>query len=143
MRRIGLLLVAALAVAAVVATPGVAAKKFHKFNPKSGVSVSYTLNDSTWTCFVMHKTDGKNPGNDTSGGYDLEFCDEIPGSVGYVPGTYSGNPTGAFPPFGSFGWFSDWPALNGEQASSWTVTISDNGDGTVALEAIAYYPIIP
>jgi len=87
------------------------------------------------------QADGQRPGTATSGGYDLEFCDEIPGSVGYVPGTYTGNPTGAFPPFGSFGWFSDWPALNGEQTSNWTspTTASERSHS----RQIAFYPIIP
>src|SRR4051812_42565915 len=109
MRRIGLLLIAGIVVAAVAATPGVAAKKFHMFFPgHKAVEVDYTFNGSTWPCFVTHKETGQYPGNPPPGGYALDLCDETPGAVGSAPVMFSGTPTGAFPPFGSFGWFSDW-----------------------------------
>lgn len=90
---------------------------------------------SIWTCagsHVVNRVSFK----------DSETC-LVTGDVnGYVAGTYSGSPRGFLPgvPFGAnTGWGSDSPLENGAAAISWTITLTDNGDGTWTVDILAYY----
>ena len=129
------------AVAVMLAVPAGAAKKFHK-PPPGSLQINATADGTTFACFVTHTTSKEWPGNATSGGTDGEWCDSAPASA-FVPGKYSGAPLGVFPPATNpVGWFSDWPALNHEQAATWDITVTDNGDGTVDISVLAHYPLV-
>ena len=68
---------------------------------------------------------------------DSERCVISGDTTGYVAGTYSGSPLGFFPPVGiDADWISDY---DGTIASSWTFTVTDNGDGTFTIDIVAYY----
>lgn len=90
---------------------------------------------STWTCAGAHVV------NHVSF-KDSETC-LVTGDVsGYAAGSYSGSPRG--PLAGSvFGanteWGSDSPLENGAAATSWTITLIDNGDGSWTVDILAYY----
>ena len=43
---------------------------------------------------------------------------------------------GNFPPFGCVIFLSDY---NGATATSWTIGVTDNGDGTLTADIVAYY----
>ena len=101
-------------------------------SPNGGATpfkVTY-LGPTTWTCAgarVVNRVSVK----------DSERCVISGYTTGFVPGTYSGDPTGNFPPYGTIlGWFSDY---DGAIATHWTITISDNGDGTFTADIVAYY----
>lgn len=134
--------VAVCAAAAILfAVPADAAKKFHKLFP-GAVQVNVIIDGTTVECFIRHDTSKQWPGNATSGGTDGEWCDSAPATA-FVPGKYSGSPLGVFPPAPNpVGWFSDWPALNHQQAAEWHITVTDNGDGTVDLSVLANYPLV-
>jgi hypothetical protein len=74
---------------------------------------------------------------------ESETCLISGDTTGFVAGTYSGNPTGNLPPLGAtFQWSSDYFfGLDGSfvPATSWTVKVTDNGDGTFTLDAVSYY----
>jgi hypothetical protein len=67
---------------------------------------------------------------------DSETCLISGNTAGFVAGTYVGKPTANIPPFGDTQWFSDY---NGVEATSFTATILNNGDGTFSLYITAYY----
>jgi hypothetical protein len=85
---------------------------------------------TTWTCSGVHIV------NKTV--KDSETC-VVSGDVsGFVAGTYTGN----YPITGytANGWQSDFPGtFYGTQATSWTITETDNGNGTFTVELSAYY----
>lgn len=83
-----------------------------------------TAGPVTWTCAGEHID---NPG---VGVKEEENCAlSGPGTASYVPGFYSGNPTGTFPglPGTGYIWLSDY---NGQVASTYLIHI--NGSSTMA-----------
>ncbi len=75
---------------------------------------------------------------------DDESCLITGDTSGFVAGTYTSDPGSYFgnvPPYGNhaFAWASDFPGENGAWATSWTVTISLNPDGSVNFNIDAYY----
>jgi hypothetical protein len=67
---------------------------------------------------------------------DSERCVISGDTTGYVAGTYSGSPFGFLPWYGISDWISDY---DGAIASSWMITVTENGDGTFTLDIVAYY----
>ena len=67
---------------------------------------------------------------------DSERCVISGDTTGYVAGTYSGSPLGFLPWYGISDWISDY---DGTIASSWTITVTENGDGTFTFDIVAYY----
>jgi uncharacterized protein YcfJ len=84
---------------------------------------------SNWTCSGAHVVNRVSV-------KDSETCLISGNTVGFVAGTYVGNPNANVPPFGVTGWFSDY---NGAVATSFTATIVNNGDGTFTQYLTAYY----
>lgn len=113
-----------------MAHASVAVSQSAKADPFKATYVS--SDGSTWTCSGSHVV------NKGQGAFDSETC-LITGGTGYVAGTYTGSPVGTLPPFGSVVWNSDSPAEAGAQATSWTITITDNGDGTFTADIRAFY----
>jgi hypothetical protein len=65
---------------------------------------------------------------------DNETCLVTGGA--FVAGTYTGNPWGTLAGFGWTEWASDLDALT---ATSWTITETDNGNGTFTFGIAAIY----
>ncbi|SRR6266540_773947 len=121
----GLLLMLALA-AAILSASAVASANTGAATP---FKAEYAVGGAYWTC------SGARVDNPVSV-KDSETCLVSGNTAGYVAGTYTGSPYGNFPPYGTVGWQSDFDAA---LASSWTLTITDNGDGTFTVEIVAYY----
>jgi hypothetical protein len=85
---------------------------------------------STWTCSGVHIN------NKTF--KDSETCVISGDTTGFVAGTYTSGTGGwgNLPPFGSVQWTSDF---NSAIATSWTITIVDNGNGVFTADIVAYY----
>ena len=90
---------------------------------------TYPSGTTTWTCSGAHVVN-KNFIKDS------ETCLVTGNTAGYQAGTYSGSPSGFFPPYGIVFWQSDF---NGVIATSWTETVTDNGDGTFTVDVLAFY----
>ena len=101
-------------------------------------SATYTAGATTFTCSGanIYKT-APNAFNK-----DSETC-LVSGDVsGIAAGTYSGNPWGYYPTFGTAEWLSDSSSGSmsvGLIATSWTATFVDNGNGTFTEYIVAYY----
>ena len=67
---------------------------------------------------------------------DSQTCLVTGDTTGYVAGTYSGSPAGFVPPCGICFWQSDF---NGAIATSWALTVTNNGDGTFTIDALSFY----
>jgi hypothetical protein len=87
---------------------------------------------TTWTCSGSHVAN-KNVVKDS------ETCVISGDTTGYVAGSYSGAPVGNFPPFGAVVWNSDYPPTLGLQATSWTMTVVENGNGIFTDTILALY----
>ncbi len=85
---------------------------------------------TTWTCSgarVVNRVSVK----------DSETCLASGNTDGFIAGTYQGNPTGPLPPYSSDAtWHSDF---DGSPATSWKITMVDNGNGTFTAYIVAYY----
>jgi hypothetical protein len=68
---------------------------------------------------------------------DNETCLLTGDTDGFIAGTYRGHPSGPLPPYGGDAtWKSD---LDGRVATSWQITLVDNGDGTFTAYIHASY----
>ena len=103
----------------------------------------YTTGTTTWACSGAHivQTQANN-----SFYKDSETCLITGDTTGYVAGTYSSDPnspygpnTGILPPYGYITWNSDFTTEFSAAATSWTVTISLNTDGSFTANIEAYY----
>lgn len=79
---------------------------------------------------------------DKSGGTNNQFVKDsftctFTNLAGMPAGTYTGNPVFTVPS-GNYVWDSDY---DGQQATSVTMIVTDNGDGTGTLRGEAYYPV--
>jgi hypothetical protein len=54
-------------------------------------------------------------------------------------GWAAGTPYGYFPTLGTSKWNSDYVPEAGAEATSWTITLVDNGGGTFTATISAYY----
>jgi hypothetical protein len=146
MPRIALILglvacLSAWCASAAPAAPAGARAAANRTSKVANYSATYPVGDAIWTCTGVHLV-GKNfPGDATSGGKDSFTCTITGDTTGYVAGTYTGEPGGFFPPLGPITWLSDFAPLAGEQANRWTLSVTDNGDGTFTVEGSAYYPL--
>ena len=100
------------------------------------------VNGATWTCSGSHIVKSGNGANFIK---DSETCVLSGNTAGFLAGTYAnGGPcavafgpnVGNFPPFGCVIFLSDY---NGATATSWTIGVTDNGDGTLTADIVAYY----
>jgi hypothetical protein len=129
MKKIFAAMTAALLMVALVSSVALAA------NPGNGSATKFTAlydfpTGTTWTCTGTHVAN-KNVIKDN------ETC-VISGDVsGFVAGTYTGN----YPITGytASGWNSDFPGTLNTAATSWTITETDNGNGTFTLGIAAIY----
>jgi hypothetical protein len=71
---------------------------------------------------------------------DQETCTISKDTTGYAAGTFGGAPRGDIPPFVNRRWKSDYDGLT---ASTWSVKMTDNGDGTFTAVASAQYVTTP
>lgn len=98
--------------------------------PSNGAATRFTFTwESDTTCSGVHivnKVSVK----------DTETCLYSGDTTGYTAGKYQGNPTGMNPWGFVSGWRSDY---NGVAATSWKITMVDNGDGTFTSHIVAYY----
>jgi hypothetical protein len=93
-------------------------------------TANYQYNAGTfWTCSGTHVAN-----NNVF--KDNETCLVTGNTTGFVAGTYT---TGmALPPFG-VGWSSDYPPEAGALAISYTITETNNGNGTWTVSITAFY----
>jgi len=92
-------------------------------------NATYT-NVATWTCSGSHVV------NKTI--KDSETCVLSGDTSGFVAGVFtSTNGIGTLPPFGPVQWVSDY--TGGATATSWTITMVNNLDGTFTANIVAYY----
>jgi hypothetical protein len=138
MKKIFAAMTAALMMVALVSSMAFASSgKSTKFTAtyQSQPSVSPAGHISTWTCSGTHVA------NKTF--KDSETCVISGDTTGFVAGTYTGTSAnggvGTLPPYDSIVWNSDSPLESGAQATSWTITIVDNLDGTFTATIVAYY----
>lgn len=111
------------AVAALMAVPMTA-------GASSGSATPYTSTGPGYVCTGTHVDNKAQPPK------DAETC--ITQGQGATPGTYKGDPNANIPPFGEVGWLSDYytsPVV----ATSFTLQIIDNSDGTQTWNVVAYY----
>lgn len=123
MKKIFAAMVAALLMVALVSSTAFASN-----GKATQFTATYPVGAATWTCSGVHIV------NKTI--KDSETCVISGDTTGYLAGTYTGAPVGAFPPYGSITWLSDF---NGALATTWTITMTDNGDGTFTANIVAYY----
>jgi hypothetical protein len=95
---------------------------------------TYT-NVATWTCSGSHVI------NKTI--KDSGTCVLSGDTIGFVAGVFTSTSTdasgfgwGNLPPFGVTAWASDYNAV---WATSWTITMVNNLDGTFTAKIVAYY----
>jgi hypothetical protein len=99
-------------------------------------TAAYPNGATTWTCSGVHVVN-RNMIKDS------ETCVISGDLTGYVAGTYTSTDGswGILPPFGSTGWITDYSGGNLYlYASSWTITMVDNLNGTFTANIVAYYP---
>ena len=94
---------------------------------------TYNFGPATFTCSGAHVVNRN---------YikDSQTCFVTGDTTGFVAGTYSGNPSGFIPPCGTCFWQSDF---NGVFATSWTETLTDNGDGTFTACVLPFSAGLP
>jgi len=93
-------------------------------------TAAYANGTTTWTCSGVNVAN-KNVIKDN------ETCVISGDLTGYVAGTYTGSPYGYFPTLGTSQWNSDY---NGALATSWTITLVDDLNGTFTANIAAIYP---
>jgi hypothetical protein len=103
----------------------------------------YPEGSTTWTCAGSHVVN-----HGVVGSQDSETCLIAGDLSGYVAGTYTGTlgayapcADGNLTPYGDVIWNSDYAPLNGECSNGWTITETDNGNGTFTAAISAFYPV--
>lgn len=97
-------------------------------------TASYSFGGFDWVCSGVRTT----PTPTTA--VDQEECTATAtDDASLINGTYSGDPLGAFPPFGpAFRWQSDYDQLI---ADNWTATVSGGADGVWTVDVTANYTV--
>jgi hypothetical protein len=121
-------------------TTGVAASKGNGATV-TPFTATYANGTTLWTCSGNHIV---NKG--ATRFQDSETCLVTGVTTGYVAGTYTGTVGGYFPcadgilpPYGDVIWNSDYTPEAAACATAWTITATDNGNGTFTFGITAFY----
>lgn len=104
--------------------------------PGNGVATPYTITfgpplypGPTWSCWGSRVVNG-------NGVKDSETCVLSGDTSGVAAGTFSGDPYGDLFGTPQVRWASSFDV---QMATRWTITVTDNGDGTFTAAIVAFY----